>query len=819
MFWGITWGRGGHAAVPALLAGLAVAGAPFPTLAVDGLPQLAQLSTESTTFAIPAQPLPTALLQFSEASGVELVFDAGLAEGKQAPALNGTYAPGDALALLLSGSGLTYRVAESGAVTLVAVTAGGDPETVKLDTIVVTTATRAPRPAAAIPGSVIVIDRAQIEQQLAISKDPTDLLAKYVPGYAGSNQGISGASETFRGRSVQVLVDGASRNTPLRDVSRIISLIDLNQIDRIEVVSGASSMYGNGATGGIVNFITKEATDGKPTVAVSAGLRAFTADIGDSLAPDASISLSGDAGFLDYFASLSGDLSNELYDGGGTRVPDDPLIGQGAFGNSESYNAFAKLGRSFGPRRIEISAELTRFDQEPDYFTDYTTDPVSVDYDNPYTGRNIYEDSNYESIQFTDDEFALGDLSIKVFRNDIEKRFSDVPLSAANFAVYYSGNPGDPISDDGQTRFDVEQVGLRATVDSELDQIYEGLTLTWGFDFTHDETSQEFMDGADAIAPMTQNSYAGFVQAEVTPVDWLLLRGGLRYERFDLEVEDFTRPSYVYLVNPATMATTILPPVNVIGADTTYDEVVFNIGAVVFLTDEVEVFGAFSQGYSLPDVGGFTRRAGLGQSGTIDYSDIGPEAIKVDNYEIGVRGTWNDFRGSLTGFISESELGTNFDVTTNQVSQQKERIFGIEAIAEADVTEALILGGVFSYTEGRRDTDDDGNLDAYLPNNRIGPPLRFTGYANYSFDFDLDVRMEAVYSGARNRDDGTQKVRIDDTITFNLAAEYPLLGGKMSFGVENLLDTDYENPTASATRNIPVSGFGRVVALRYSRVF
>ncbi len=107
----------------------------------------------------------------------------------------------------------------------------------------------------------MVIDQQQIREQLWLSSDPADLLAKYVPGFSVSNQNISGASETLRGRSVLVLVDGVPRNTPLRDVSRIISLIDLNSIERIEVVNGPSSIYGAGATGGIVNFITKEAGD------------------------------------------------------------------------------------------------------------------------------------------------------------------------------------------------------------------------------------------------------------------------------------------------------------------------------------------------------------------------------------------------------------------------------------------------------------------------------------------------------------------------------------------------------------------------------
>jgi iron complex outermembrane receptor protein len=39
-------------------------------------------------------------------------------------------------------------------------------------------------------------------------------------------------------------------------------MIDLNTVERIEVVAGASSLYGAGATGGTVNFITKKATDG-----------------------------------------------------------------------------------------------------------------------------------------------------------------------------------------------------------------------------------------------------------------------------------------------------------------------------------------------------------------------------------------------------------------------------------------------------------------------------------------------------------------------------------------------------------------------------
>lgn len=675
---------------------------------------------------------------------------------------------------------------------------------------VINTATRAPRPVSAIPGSVVIIDSEQIEQQLSISSDPADILSKFVPGYSSSNQTVSGSAETFRGRSVQVLVDGVSRNTPLRNATRIISLIDLNQIERIEVVNGASSIYGNGATGGIVNFITKKSTDGKPTISVSAGARAFTADVGESLSPEASVRVSGDNSLFDYLAVVTGDMTRDTFDGDGDRLPDDPLIGQGSFANGDSFNGMVKIGRDFGSKRLELTAEVTRFDQEPKFFSDYTTDPVSVDFNDPYDAKSIYEDSNYQSLKFDDTEFALGSLTIQAFRNDIDKRFGSARLSAANTAVYIN-------ADEGQTSLISNQLGLRTTVDTKLDNIYESLGLTWGFDYTHDETSQHFQDGVEAIAPMEQDSYAGFVQAEIAPVDWLQLRGGLRYERFTLELEDFTRPTYSFLFAPAVVVP--LPAVEVFGGKATYSETVFNIGAVVYLSDEVEVFGAFSQGYSLPDVGGFTRRAGLGLAGPVDYSDIAPEAQLVDNYEVGMRGEWESFRGNISAYISESDLGTSFDVSTNTVSQQKERVYGVEVIAEADVTDQLILGGVFSWSEGKRDQDDDGDLESYLPNNRIGPPMRVTGYANYETDFDLNLRFEALYTGSRDRNDGVAQVKIDNALTFNVAADYPVLDGKLSLGVENILDVEYENPTASATRNVPVNGYGRVVSLRYSRSF
>ena len=155
---------------------------------------------------------------------------------------------------------------------------------IDLDTITVTAA-RTERSMAETPQSIQVLDRAQIEEQLKFSPNAAAALGKLVPGYSMSTQTVSSASENYRGRDLLVMIDGVPMNTPLRDVSRILSLIDLNTVERIELVAGASSLYGAGATGGTVNFITKKAAEGKPRVTINTAIRGFTQNIGRSLAP------------------------------------------------------------------------------------------------------------------------------------------------------------------------------------------------------------------------------------------------------------------------------------------------------------------------------------------------------------------------------------------------------------------------------------------------------------------------------------------------------------------------------------------------------
>lgn len=85
-------------------------------------------------------------------------------------------------------------------------------------------------------------------------------LLQFEPGVNIERDGVWGADINIRGLSrsnIVTLVDG-DRIETATDLSARLSLIDENDIERIEVIKGAAStLYGTGATGGIINVITK----------------------------------------------------------------------------------------------------------------------------------------------------------------------------------------------------------------------------------------------------------------------------------------------------------------------------------------------------------------------------------------------------------------------------------------------------------------------------------------------------------------------------------------------------------------------------------
>src|SRR5688500_13331671 len=70
-----------------------------------------------------------------------------------------------------------------------------------LDRVVVSASTsRVPDSDSALPNTITVIDQEQLQQQLAVTQDISQVLSNLVPSFAPSRQKLTNGGETLRGR-------------------------------------------------------------------------------------------------------------------------------------------------------------------------------------------------------------------------------------------------------------------------------------------------------------------------------------------------------------------------------------------------------------------------------------------------------------------------------------------------------------------------------------------------------------------------------------------------------------------------------------------
>lgn len=150
------------------------------------------------------------------------------------------------------------------------------------------------------------------------SGDIADSPAKDLPELLGTVPGVDarvnsnikdqqinmGQFGEFGKSNVLVLVDGRRLNKP-ESSPPDLSLIDLNSIDHIEVIQGASTvLYGDNATGGVINIITKKGQENtKPSVTL-------TSEIGSYKTNKEGIDLSGGLPKLGYHFNYDRQQSN-----------------------------------------------------------------------------------------------------------------------------------------------------------------------------------------------------------------------------------------------------------------------------------------------------------------------------------------------------------------------------------------------------------------------------------------------------------------------------------------------------------------------------
>ncbi|WP_158005664.1 TonB-dependent receptor [Tardiphaga robiniae] len=254
---------------------------------ITTIPAFGQNSVEATATApttyplnIPAKPLAAAIADLGASSGWRILYTIQLAPDMRSQPLTGNYTVAQALAQLLAGTGITYRITGPKAALLIDPSqsrAGPVPsgDGVQLDTIVVDASRTdgigsgyqgTPDWVYQRPAAVSVISREAIES--SPTRNARDLLDNVAGVYANRSAAQNpGISVNIRGLQDQdrivTMIDGARQNFQRSGHGATQrTYVDTAFLRQIDVEKSTTSGVGSaGSLGGLVNFRTFIADD------------------------------------------------------------------------------------------------------------------------------------------------------------------------------------------------------------------------------------------------------------------------------------------------------------------------------------------------------------------------------------------------------------------------------------------------------------------------------------------------------------------------------------------------------------------------------
>lgn len=750
--------------------------------------------------AVLALPEGEEFQQANPAEGIALVSVTSLPNNRVRVAITGVDAPPTAN-LSVEASGL-----------VVAVTPGTETAETEDDAIqVVVTATRTEEDILDVPRSVTVVTREQLEQQSRLTPNFYDILGYTVPGFGAPSQSNNFGAQSLRGRGALFLVDGVPLDSNLFGSSGLRGF-DPSNIERIEVVNGPTGIYGSGATGGVINIITRRPEE-PFTVQAELGTSADLGELeGDSFAYDLGFGFSGFEGNVDYLFNFSAQFTNQFYDAEGDLIPQaNPTLAE-----STVLTGLGRLGFDItDEQRIQLSANYTRDSRD----VNNITDPIVGDIPGRQKARALEFDLDFDDIENPGSEVTAIDLN---YTHD------NLLGSRLQAQAYYYNNAVRNIPFDGRNggfldsistgEFRGEAYGGRLQIETP---IVPSLELLWGSDYRN-ERNERIVDILDPVAfdedrvarlieqrtqfpPYFIDQIGLFAQLQWDVSPSFTLSGGIRQEFLGLSVDDYTA----------------LSGDDIEGGNVNFDATVFNAGVVYRATDNVSLFASFSQGFSAPS---FQTLANPPSGFSVDEGFEGLAPQKVDNYEIGVRGRWENLQASLAGFYAYSDLGLFLQNTPGSsvvtVARAPQRNYGIEAALDWQASDQWRLGSTVSWNEGEGDDDEDGEFTA-LSTFDV-QPWKLTAYVENQTTSNWSNRLQLLYSGNRNSafEDGVDGVAIEDYITFDLISQLQLGQGTLTLAVENLLDSQYFPVYSQVLSGFNETNYyaarGRRVSLTYS---
>jgi len=660
-----------------------------------------------------------------------------------------------------------FLVIASGGFTLAAPQGGPQEKAIVMEEVVVT-ATRDTEEVRNIPANVSVITARDIEKSGAtnvvevLDKLESIQFRNYSGNASQSLIDLRGFGGDNPFGKTLILLDGRRLNRP--DMSSINWLqIPLNNIERIEVVRGASSvLYGDAAVGGVINIITKKG-EGKPkfdasVIAGSYGLHNERAGVTGAV-DKWTYALNGENNFAFGYRERS-KLSSQ---GGGLNVGYDA---------SELFNI--SLGLSFNKTDYQMPGYLTKVQLEQDRRQYQPATPALF---------NVAATNDDGS-----DKYANVNLGIKYILGSMGE--IDINFLYGNKDIQTDMTSWSQFSN---TKMDTYGITPKYILAKDIFGFKNKLVL--GLDYYNEPYKKEFYSDRErntrtGWADFTRDSLGYYIRDEFSLLKSLILNAGYRSERATIK---------------GSNTDTVTPANNFTDQEKTYNAEAYEAGLTWLVGKKSKVFGKYSTVYRIPFLeevayfngggGGFLKN--LEKEKGIS-TEVGTEFYPLNNLKIGL---------TLFRIDMEDEIHyVGVYPTGHNENAGKTRHDGAEVSLSYLWEKRAKLYGNFTYHMA---TYENG------PNNKKELPLVPNRMANAGVEiylpYNLMLRPEVRYVGDAflSQDDTNISEKLESYTLFNLYLSYKPSFGKVSvtafLGVENMTDVKY---SSFGSYNVPGYGAG-----------
>ncbi|MAY01406.1 MAG: TonB-dependent receptor [Gammaproteobacteria bacterium] len=674
----------------------------------------------------------------------------------------------------------------------------------QVDEIIVT-ASRTERPLNTIPNTVTVINEEALATQIGINNDLSTVLGNMIPSFSPSRQKLTSAGESLRGRDPLYMVDGVPQSNPLRDGSRDGHTIDPLMLERVEVIHGANAIHGVGASGGIINLITRSPEEGELRQRIRLETFGQEEDLGESLGYGMNYSLSGAHNDFDFLGSLSLRSNGINYD------PDGRVIGfdnaQGDTMDADTVNLFLKGGYDWDDQRLALTFNHYELEGNHGWVGvngDIANGVPTTAVEGFIPGEPVSNEVTMLGLNYSNAEFFGQSLQIQAFNQDFAGTYG-----GGTFATFQDPAFGAAVFDQSQNNSEKHGVKLTLVKDEIGGQ---AVSLVYGLDYLNDKTYQQLvLTGRNWVPESNYANTALFAQAEFTGVEDLTVTAGVRHERSNLEVDDFTT---LFSYNGGQFVS---------GGEPDFSETLFNLGATYNFTAGWRGYANVSEGFSMPDVGRVLR--GINIPGQDVETFLNLEPIITDNAEIGVEYNADAVSAQLSYYVSDSDLGQRLQANVDgiyMVQREKMEIDGLELRLEWLATSDDTFGLRYAHTDGQYDSDDNDSVDTDLSGANMTPArLNLSWERNWTAAVNTRLQLNHLLDRDFSDNTGAVTNSFDGYSTLDFYGEWQSELGDFQLGLQNLSNTDYftyfSQTQGSDTRNF--KGFGRSFSLTYSREF